>query len=161
MTTAYLGLGSNIGNRKDHLLKALAMISSKVGEITKISSLYESEAWGYQSGHKYLNAVIAVETPLYPGEILSDIKEVEKQLGRKKTKNGEYEDRPIDIDILFYDRLLYETDNLAIPHPHMANRKFVLEPLAEIAPDFVHPVLNKKIKELNDACTDSIQLYEK
>ena len=159
--TVYLSLGSNIGDRKDNLLKALAMISSRGGEITKISSLYESEPWGYQSCHQFLNAVIVVETTLYPDEILSDIKDIEKQLGREQSESQGYEDRPIDIDILFYDTLVLETDKLIIPHPHLEKRKFVLAPIAEIAPSFVHPLLHKKMKELNEACTDSIQLYER
>ncbi len=161
MVTVYLGLGSNTGDRKDNLLRALAMISARVGEITKISSLYESDAWGYQSGNKFLNAVVAVKTTLHPDEVLSDIKDIEKLQGRTEKKSVDYEDRLIDIDILFYDQLVLETDKLVVPHPHLEKRKFVLAPMAEIAPGFVHPVLRKKIKELNKACVDLIQFFEK
>jgi len=160
MATAYLGLGSNIGDRKENLCQAILMLSAKVGSVVAVSSLYESEAWGYKSENKFLNAVVAIETELYPEELLSDIKEIEATLGREKKQTINYEDRPIDIDILFYDELVYETSKLIIPHPHIEKRKFVLAPMAEIAPDFVHPLIGKKIKELNRICEDSIQLFE-
>ena len=161
MTTVYLGIGSNIGDRKENLCQAILMLSAKVGSVVAISSLYESESWGYNSEHKFLNAVVAIETELYPEELLSDIKEIETVLGRTQKQINNYEDRPIDIDILFYDLLVYETDNLIIPHPHIEKRKFVLVPMAEIAPDFIHPIIGKKIKELNRMCKDSIQLFLK
>ena len=161
MAIAYLGLGSNIGDRKENLCQAILMFSSKVGSVVAVSSLYESEAWGFESKNKFLNAVVLIETELYPEELLSDIKEIEATLGREKKKTTNYEDRLIDIDILFYDELVYETDNLIIPHPHIEKRKFVLAPMAEIAPDFVHPIISKKIKELNRICEDSIQLFLK
>jgi 2-amino-4-hydroxy-6-hydroxymethyldihydropteridine diphosphokinase len=160
VVTVYLGLGSNIGDRKDTLCKAIVMISGKIGSITNISSLYESEAWGYESKNKFLNAVIAVETSLFPDEILSEIKGMEIMLGREEKGKDGYEDRPIDIDILFYDKFVFETDILTVPHPHLEKRKFVLAPLAEIAPDFMHPILHKNIKELNEACKDEIQFFE-
>jgi len=161
MATAYLGLGSNMGDRKENLCQAILMLSSKVGVVVAVSSLYESKAWGYDSENKFLNAVIAIETERYPEELLFDIKEIEAILGREKKKTISYEDRLIDIDILFYDELVYETDKLIIPHPHIEKRKFVLAPMAEIAPDFIHPLTDKKIKELNRICEDSIQLFLK
>jgi len=146
----YLGLGSNIGNRAKNIENALVQISERIGTILCVSSLYESEAWGYSSNNKFLNIAAVVETTIAPEEILQKIKEIESILGRSKKKTETYEDRLIDIDILFYDDLIIEKQQLGIPHQHIEKRKFVLAPMLEIAPDFVHPVLRKTIRELND-----------
>lgn len=160
MVKVYLGLGSNIGNRKDTLCRSIVMISGKIGSVVNISSLYESEAWGYESNNKFLNAVVEIETELYPDEILKDIHEIELTLGRERKNTKAYEDRPIDIDILFYGNYVFETEVLTVPHPLLEKRKFVLAPLAEIAPEFIHPVLKKKIRTLNEACLDAVRVFE-
>jgi 2-amino-4-hydroxy-6-hydroxymethyldihydropteridine diphosphokinase len=160
MIKVYLGLGSNIGNRKDNLCKAIVMISGNIGSVVNISSLYESEAWGYKSENAFLNAAVEVQTNMYPDEILRDIKHIESMLGREEKSGEAYEDRPIDIDILFYGNYIFETEVLTVPHPQLEKRKFVLAPLAEIAPEFIHPVLNKKIKTLNNGCLDAVKVFE-
>ena len=146
----YLGLGSNIGDRAENIEKALLLISARVGKVLHISSFYESEAWGYHSNNKFLNIAAAVETTLLPEKILQKIKKIESILGRNEKKSDSYEDRLIDIDILFYNDLIFCAAQLVIPHPHIEKRKFVLVPMLEIAPDFVHPVLQKTMRELND-----------
>ena len=156
----YFGLGSNIGNRKENLHNAISMLLEKVGKIIKTSAIYESEAWGYKSDNRFLNMVAAVETMLLPEELLVEIKNIERLFGRPQKTSDGYEDRPIDIDILFYDNQILETAELSIPHPRIVRRKFVLAPMVEIAPDFVHPFLCKNIKELNELCVDPIQLFE-
>ncbi|MDR0874381.1 MAG: 2-amino-4-hydroxy-6-hydroxymethyldihydropteridine diphosphokinase [Prevotellaceae bacterium] len=128
----YLGFGSNLGNREENIRNAIALISERVGEVVKVSSFYESEAWGYCSENRFLNAAAAIETTLPPEEILSIIKTIEKELGRSDKKSDTYEDRPIDIDILYYNDWVINTADLIIPHPHIAERAFVRVPLAEI-----------------------------
>ena len=139
----YLGLGSNLGNRQENLQKAIACLDPGA-----VSSVYETKPWGYSSENAFLNQVIRIDTALSPSELLQQIRQIEKSLGREeKTKDG-YEDRLIDIDILLYDDLILETEELTIPHPHLHERLFVLEGLNEIAPDLIHPRLNQSIAEL-------------
>lgn len=149
-----------MGNRKDNLCKAIALISQHIGRVNNMSSLYESEAWGYESCNRFMNAAIEVETNLYPDEILQHIKQIESTLGREEKKNNDYQDRPIDIDILFYGNYAFETEILTVPHPLLEKRKFVLSPLAEIAPNLLHPTLKKTIKMLNEECLDAIKKIE-
>ena len=144
--TAYLLLGSNQGNKVKILEDARLSIEKYIGRITKSSQLYESEAWGFVSDN-FINQVIWVETELNPQEILDRIHEIESHAGRVRKKNNEYEARPLDIDILFYNDFITESDNLVIPHPKLHERAFTLIPLAEIAADMIHPVLHITIKE--------------
>lgn len=145
----YLGLGSNLGDKRNNLLQAVALISERVGRVVCLSRFYETEPWGYASNNTYLNAALGVETSLSPLEILSITQAIERELGRqKKSMNREYFDRPIDIDLLLMDDLVIDSDALILPHPLMHERLFVLEPLVEIVPTVVHPLLQKTICEL-------------
>lgn len=154
MAHAYLSIGSNSGERLQFLERALTTVEGKIGKILSRSSVYESQAWGY-NGQDFLNMVIKVETPLTSNQTLSVIHEIERDLGRVKLAKG-YSDRTIDLDIIFFDDLIIEqSEHLVIPHPHMQHRLFVLVPLLDIAPDFIHPVLNKSIVQLRDECEDS------
>ena len=145
----YLGLGSNLGDKCHHLLQAVALISERVGRVVCLSRFYETQPWGYASNNTYLNAALGVETSLSPLEVLSITQNIERELGRqKKSMNREYFDRPIDIDLLLMDDLVIDSDALTLPHPLMHERLFVLEPLVEIAPTIIHPVLLKNICEL-------------
>lgn len=149
MAEIYLGLGTNLGDKEANLNAAIDEISKRVGEIASLSAYYMTEPWGFDSQNSFLNAVCKARTALSPSEVLSVTQAIEKDLGRlKKSVDGQYSDRPIDIDILLYDDLVLNTHNLVIPHPLMHQRLFVMEPLAEIAPELVHPVLHRSIKEI-------------
>lgn len=128
----YLGLGSNLGERKELIEKAIALIGERIGTVTRQSSLIETEPWGFESSHKFLNGVILCETALTPREVLKGTQQIERELGRKKKTTLTYKDRPIDIDILLYDDLKVDEPDLKIPHPLMQQRDFVMIPLKEI-----------------------------
>ncbi len=145
MSIAYLGLGTNLGDRKENLRKAIEAIASKMS-VGKRSSLYETAAWGYTDQPDFLNQVVQVETALTPLRLLNFLKRTEMELGR--VENFRYGPRLIDIDILFYDDLVKNTNQLQIPHPRIPERAFVLIPMNEIAPGLKHPVLGKTIAEL-------------
>lgn len=130
---AYLGLGSNLGDREANIRKAISLIGEKVGLVLRQSSLIETEPWGFESSNKFLNGVILVETPLTPRQLLKVTQSIERQLGRRrKSTSSSYSDRPIDIDILLYDDLTVNEPDLKIPHPLMQQRDFVMIPLQEI-----------------------------
>jgi len=149
MAIVYLSLGSNLGNRRKQLIIALAKIAERAGDILALSGFYETEPWGFQSIHSFLNVVAKLETSLSPHDLLSMTQQIERELGRKaKTDDSHYEDRLVDIDILLYDDLVINASELIIPHPLMHQRLFVLEPLAEIAPKIKHPVLDLTIAGL-------------
>lgn len=149
----YLGLGTNLGNREEYLCKAIAMIGEKIGEVVSCSSVYETEPWGFQSENEFLNAVIKVRTGLKPSGLLGRILMIEALLGRLREEKG-YSSRFIDIDILLYGGEIITKKNLQIPHPRIQDRKFVLVPLCEIAPEMVHPVLKKTFAALLEECRD-------
>jgi 2-amino-4-hydroxy-6-hydroxymethyldihydropteridine diphosphokinase len=145
----YFSLGSNLGDRAQLLEKALTLLNKEIGNLVSRSSFYETEPWGFSSNHPFLNACCLCETKLSPLEVLHRTQQIEKELGRKrKSKNKKYHDRPIDIDLLLCDDLTINTKELTIPHPFMQERRFVLEPLKEIAPDVIHPVLHISISEM-------------
>lgn len=149
MSVLYLGLGTNLGNREKNINVAVDNIQKLIGKQISLSTLYETEPWGYTSENMYVNAVISVETELTPQQVLSITQNIEREMGRaKKSLNGQYADRIIDIDILLYDNMIIKTPELTIPHPLMTKRMFVMQPLAEIAPDLIIPDINKKIKAI-------------
>jgi len=131
----YLSLGSNLGDREDMLRRAITLIEERVGAVQRVSSFIETEPWGFESEHPFLNAAVMVLTTLSPIECLDATQQIERELGRKKkSKGGKYHDRPIDIDLLLYGDLKLSTPRLTIPHPHMYERDFVMIPLREILP---------------------------
>lgn len=148
MSSVFLGLGSNLGDRRAFIQKAVWLVCERIGTVSALSSMYESKPWGFVSDNDFVNAVMSVETSLAPAEVLERIKEIESALGRVKKKSDGYEDRTVDIDILFYDDEVISLPRLVVPHPKMLLRRFVMEPLAEIAPDFVHPVEGKTVAAL-------------
>jgi 2-amino-4-hydroxy-6-hydroxymethyldihydropteridine pyrophosphokinase len=144
----YLGLGSNLGNKEENLLKAIVNIAEKIGVFSAISSMYETDPWGFHSDNLFLNQVVCIDTSLSPEEILKESQNIEKTMGRKKKTATHFEDRIIDIDILLYENFTVEAKKLTLPHPHLHERLFVLRGLNEIAPDVIHPTLNKSFSEL-------------
>ena len=124
------------------------MLAERVGDILALSDIYETEPWGFESENTFLNAALALRSLLSPLELLDATRLIEIEMGRVEKSNGTYQDRIIDIDILMYDDIVMQTLQLTIPHPLMHKRSFVMEPLAEIAPDVVHPVFHKTIAEL-------------
>ncbi|MCQ2209981.1 MAG: 2-amino-4-hydroxy-6-hydroxymethyldihydropteridine diphosphokinase [Paludibacteraceae bacterium] len=149
MSNVYIGLGSNLGDKKKNILNATIILGSIMGDIKILSSLYETQPWGFESDNYFVNAVILIETNCTPETCLEMAKSIEKEMGRTYEHPGEgYEDRIIDIDILMYDNITLQTDSLTIPHPLLHKRKFVLEPLTEIAPDMIHPIFQKTMKKL-------------
>ena len=151
MARVCLSLGSNLGPRETYLRKALQALDKELGSLVKCSSFYETLPWGFSSDSLFLNAAACYDTLLSPEEVLAVTQQIEKSLGRKeKSRQGQYADRCIDIDILLYDDRVIETPDMILPHPHMAERMFVLEPLAEIMPHLLHPQLRKTILQLKE-----------
>lgn len=148
MGIVYLLLGSNLGERERNIEVAIKELEKLGLLIQKRSSLYNTAPWGYYKQPDFLNIAVECLTNIAPIELLRELKEIEKKMGRKETVR--YGPRVIDIDIIFYNSLIIKTESLVIPHPLMHKRRFVLEPLCEIAPDFVHPELKLTVRELLD-----------
>ncbi|MBO7279538.1 MAG: 2-amino-4-hydroxy-6-hydroxymethyldihydropteridine diphosphokinase [Bacteroidaceae bacterium] len=147
--TIYLGLGTNQGNKEENIRGAIEELSHLLGTPTAVATIIETEPWGFQSDNSFLNTVVAFKSTLAPEEILKATQEIERRLGRtKKSIDGCYSDRPIDIDILLYGSRVIESPQLTIPHPLLHKRLFVLQPLAQIAPGLIHPILGKSIARL-------------
>lgn len=133
MHTVYLSLGSNLGDRKATMRRAIGLLNERAGSVDRQSSFIETEPWGFESTNKFLNMCVRLLTTLSPEQLLLATKQIERELGRtQKSVNGQYHDRPIDIDILMYDDLQLSTPDLTLPHPHMQEREFVMIPLREI-----------------------------
>lgn len=133
MHTVYLSLGSNLGDRKATMRRAIGLLNERAGSVDRQSSFIETEPWGFESTNKFLNMCVRLLTTLSPEQLLLATKQIERELGRtQKSVNGQYHDRPIDIDILMYDDVHIDSDDLMLPHPHMQEREFVMKPLREI-----------------------------
>ena len=146
MAVAYIGLGSNLGSREHNIFEAIEQLSDTKGiEVRKRSYLYETEPVGGPTQRKYLNSVIEIECVLKPGELLMLLHKIENKLGRQR--EGENFPRTIDLDVLLYDELILDEPDLIVPHPRMLERQFVLEPLAEIAPQLKHPLSGRTMSE--------------
>ena len=148
MAKAFLSLGTNRGDKRSNMKTVAALLNEKAGTILVFSTLLETEPWGFTSENRFLNAAALLETRLTPFELLAITQQIEKEMGREEKSVGVYKDRIIDIDILFYDDLILQTPTLTLPHPMLHLREFVLQPLAEIAPHFQHPVLLKTVSDL-------------
>jgi 2-amino-4-hydroxy-6-hydroxymethyldihydropteridine diphosphokinase len=151
--TIYLCIGGNLGEREANLEEARDFIDFNLGDVIAASAIYESEPWGMTDVPNFLNQVVQIQTELSNEELLSEILELEEFFGRERNAEG-YVSREMDIDMLFINQEIIETETLRVPHPRIAQRRFVLTPLAEIAPDLIHPELKKSIQELLASCPD-------
>lgn len=151
--SVFLSIGSNLGDRDENLRMAVAGIRKEFECEAVESSVYETEPWGFRTEEQFLNMVVKIETDLMPEAILSKICSIEKSMGRVRN-NLRYSSRNIDIDILFYGNVILSGRNLKIPHPLLHKRRFVLEPLSEIAADLIHPVYGKSVLSLLGSCID-------
>jgi 2-amino-4-hydroxy-6-hydroxymethyldihydropteridine diphosphokinase len=159
MNKAYLILGSNLGDRLELIEKSKELVKIQIGSIVKDSSLYDTEPWGFVHKNTFLNQVIYVQTSLNPHHLLEAIHKIEKSLGRIR-ENNQYNARTIDIDILLYNDWIIHSPDLKIPHPKMLERRFVLEPLNEIAAELEHPVEKKTVKQLLLECKDEMKVIK-
>lgn len=153
MHHVFLGIGGNIGNKPENFRKVHHLVASGIGKITAISSVYESPPWGFHADENFWNQVLKAETELSQDEILSEIEKIESSFNRKR-HSEKYTSREMDVDILYYDDIFIENDDLIIPHPRLHQRLFVLVPLTEIAPDFKHPLFRLTSKQLLENCKD-------
>lgn len=151
MAIVYLSIGSNSGDRLANLQHITSRLTMREDiDLIQASSFYETEPWGEKNQPWFLNAVLQIKTQLTPTELLNVCQDIEAKLGRNREKEAHWGERPADIDILFYDKEIILGNNLSIPHKHLHERAFVLVPLLEIAPNFIHPALNKSTEELYD-----------
>jgi 2-amino-4-hydroxy-6-hydroxymethyldihydropteridine diphosphokinase len=155
MNSIYLSIGSNLGERFVIIQSAITKIQERIGKVIAISNIYESEPLGFDSNDKFLNACIQIITNLSAEKLLDEIHCIEFEAGRVRLVNGIYCSRPLDIDIIFYNKLIIETDRLNIPHPHYYKRLFVLIPLADLIPDFSDPMNGQTIADLIAKCPDN------
>jgi 2-amino-4-hydroxy-6-hydroxymethyldihydropteridine diphosphokinase len=154
MARVYLLIGGNTGDRMKYLENAVEMIAQETGKVIKTSSVYETEPFGFRAKKQFFNICVLMETELSPHKILEVILKIETSLGRKRI-NERLVSRTIDIDILFYDNIILYDPLLIIPHPELYKRNFAMIPMAEIGPEFIHPVLGKTITRLLEESTDS------
>lgn len=144
----YLSLGTNLGNRQQNINQSIIYLKERVGSVIKESSVYETDAWGDDRLNVFYNSVVVLESDLTPNEILFQTQSIEKLMGREKKTLTQYENRVIDIDVLFFNNKVIDSKELILPHPQIEMRKFVLMPLLEISPQYIHPILKKSIQEL-------------
>lgn len=160
VTNVFIGLGSNMGNKKSTIISAIDKISCHNAiEIVQISNYYYSEPWGFESKEYFLNCVLELQTNLSPVELLTVFKTIEYELGRIKKLTKEYQNRTIDIDILYFNNQIVDQNELKVPHQRLRDRLFVLKPLSEIAPKFKDPISEKTMEELLRLCKDTSNIY--
>lgn len=152
-----LALGSNLGDKKNHLINAIYLIHNEIGFVTQASAIYETPSWGFDS-FPFYNMCLLIHTHLLPQNLLIRLKEVEKKLGRKKKTTDSYQARTVDIDIVYFNDLVLNVPDLQIPHPQMQHRKFVLKPLNDLVFDWKHPLLQQTTRELLANCNDSSEI---
>lgn len=150
----YLSLGTNMGDRLQNLAEAVLRLEDRGMKLEGVSSVYETEPWGFRASTNFYNAVIAIEYNGLPEELLKVTQEIEEEMGRKLKTSGSYESRIIDLDILFVDEKVINNANLQIPHEKMSGRKFVLAPLNELNPLFIHPLHGMAVQEMFQNCKD-------
>lgn len=158
-----IGLGSNLSDRFAALSRALILLKEEAGDIVAASSVWETEPWGFDADDKFLNMVAVLETDRQPRQLMQLFRSIEGRMGRKRSGGGRYESRIIDIDILLWQDRVISMPGLEVPHPRLADRRFVLEPLNEVAPGAVHPITGLTVKEMLDLCADrsDVRLCEK
>jgi len=157
MENCYLLLGGNTGKRRQQLEAALEAIGKEIGEIKRLSSWYESASWGFESEHAFLNVVAEVKTGLSPINVLNTLLSIEQQLGRIRSKERGYADRPVDLDVLLYADRIVDLPELTVPHPRMHERRFTLKPLCDLVPEKKHPTIGTTFKSLLQVCPDTIE----
>lgn len=161
-------IGGNQGERVVLMMQAIALIAQRIGTVSVVSSLYETEPWGFEAEQKFLNQALVVDTDLDAQSVLEAALAIEQELGRVRPTGGAdwqsddrtYASRPIDIDLIFYNNDVVQTPSLQLPHPRMHLRRFVLQPLAQIVPDLMHPKFGKTVRQLLDECTDQGEVKE-
>lgn len=159
--TVVLLIGGNQGDRVNLLLRAQSMIAQQIGPVAQVSTIYETEPWGFQSDQNFLNQALVVDTDLTPHQVLTRALNIEKALGRQRPANTQgYSSRPMDIDLIFFNSAIVRTPDLQLPHPRMHLRRFVLEPLAEIIPQYIHPLLRQTIQQLASTCPDHSAIWQ-
>jgi 2-amino-4-hydroxy-6-hydroxymethyldihydropteridine diphosphokinase len=149
----YLCIGGNLGEREANLEEAIEFIDFNLGDVLAVSCVYESEPWGMNDVPNFLNQVVHLQSELSNEELLAEIAELEDFFGRERSSEG-YVSREMDIDVLFIGDEIIATETFQVPHPRLAERRFVLEPLVELVPDFIHPTMKKSVSEILKACTD-------
>ncbi|MCK5170064.1 MAG: 2-amino-4-hydroxy-6-hydroxymethyldihydropteridine diphosphokinase [Bacteroidales bacterium] len=157
MNQVYLLIGGNLGDRYKLIASAKQSITKKIGKIVKESSIYETAPWGFESEQDFLNQVVHISTNLTPKDVLNKCLEIEKELGRNR-ESEQYSSRTMDVDILFYNDEIIQLWNLIIPHEQLHKRRFTLEPLVEIAPGLIHPVIKKSISDILKECKDNSEV---
>ena len=162
MEKCYVLFGSNMGDKDKLFAEACLLINNRCGQVTSFSAAYESEPWGFEADEWFLNRVIVVETELEPEEMLHQLLDIEAELGRVRNPEAKgYASRPIDLDILYFGDHIIQTETLTVPHPRLHLRRFALKPMCQLAPDFVHPVLQKTQTELYKECPDRCIVKER
>ena len=154
--SVFILIGSNLGERELLVTQACRMMGERCGELVAKSRLYESEPWGFEAEHWFLNQVVEVKTTMQPDELMKTLLSIERELGRDRSVPHEgYVSRPMDLDILYYGEKIVDTEMVKAPHPRLHERRFTLLPLCDVAPDLVHPVLKKTNRQLLELCRDN------
>lgn len=158
MNKVYLLIGGNMGKREENLQQAITLIRQRIGEVLQVSSIYETAAWGKTDQPSFLNQGLLLQTAMEPLPLLKEILATELEMGRERLeKNGP---RTIDIDIIFYNDAIIDEPGLMVPHPAMAQRRFVLTPMAELSPQLLHPILKRTMQQLLEDCTDPLPVHK-